>query len=65
MLLKAGLVEGNTHAGVLAAGQVTGIIEDLPTVRQLIDRIVDDAIARIDAVAALRQGADATPSRST
>ncbi|MBB5913244.1 NAD(P)H-dependent flavin oxidoreductase YrpB (nitropropane dioxygenase family) [Nocardia transvalensis] len=61
MLLKAGLVEGNTHAGVLAAGQVTGIIEDLPTVEELIDRIVDDAVARIDAISALRRGADATP----
>ncbi|MBF6179262.1 NAD(P)H-dependent flavin oxidoreductase [Nocardia otitidiscaviarum] len=48
MLLKAGLVEGNTQAGVLAAGQVTGIIEDLPTVADLIDRIIDDAVARID-----------------
>ncbi|WP_306363746.1 nitronate monooxygenase family protein [Nocardia sp. CC227C] len=48
MLLKAGLVEGDTRAGVLAAGQVTGIIEDLPTVGELIDRIIVDALARID-----------------
>ncbi|WP_280274957.1 NAD(P)H-dependent flavin oxidoreductase [Nocardia wallacei] len=61
MLLKAGLVEGNTQAGVLAAGQVTGVIEDLPTVRELIDRIVGDAAARIDALAALRDGANAAP----
>ncbi|MQY24583.1 NAD(P)H-dependent flavin oxidoreductase [Nocardia aurantia] len=54
MLLKAGLVEGNTEAGVLAAGQVTGIIDDLPTVAELIDHIVTDAVARIDAMAALR-----------
>ncbi|GAB2716280.1 NAD(P)H-dependent flavin oxidoreductase [Nocardia thraciensis] len=54
MLLKSGLVEGNTHAGVLAAGQVTGIIEDLPTVKELVDRIVGDAAVRIDALAALR-----------
>ncbi|WP_019931561.1 nitronate monooxygenase family protein [Nocardia sp. BMG111209] len=54
MLLKAGLVEGNTEAGVLAAGQVTGIIDDLPTVAELIDHIVTDAVARIDALAALR-----------
>ncbi|MGV9678915.1 nitronate monooxygenase [Nocardia sp. NPDC003482] len=54
MLLKAGLVEGNTQAGVLAAGQVTGIIDDLPTVRELIDGIVAEACARIDALAALR-----------
>ncbi|MET8651457.1 nitronate monooxygenase, partial [Nocardia aurea] len=56
MLLRAGLVEGDTHAGVLAAGQVTGIIDDLPTCRELIDRIVTDAAARIDAIAALKAG---------
>ncbi|WP_028476262.1 nitronate monooxygenase family protein [Nocardia sp. CNY236] len=58
MLLRAGLVEGNTRAGVLAAGQVTGIIDDLPTCQELVDRIVTDAVARIDALAALRAGTD-------
>lgn len=33
MLLKAGLVDGNTGAGVLASGQVAGIIDDLPSLR--------------------------------
>ncbi|MBO0853627.1 MAG: nitronate monooxygenase [Nocardia sp.] len=55
MLLKAGLVEGNTQAGVLAAGQVTGIIEDLPTVAELVERIIEEAVDRIDVLAALRQ----------
>ncbi|MBF6449648.1 nitronate monooxygenase [Nocardia elegans] len=64
MLLKAGLVEGNTHAGVLASGQVAGIIDDLPTVAELIDRIIEEAIARIDTIAALRDGAEATPGPS-
>jgi NAD(P)H-dependent flavin oxidoreductase YrpB (nitropropane dioxygenase family) len=64
MLLKAGLVEGDTHAGVLAAGQVTGIIDDVPTVAELIDRIIDDAVAQIDALAELRHGAGATPGPS-
>ncbi|MBH0781495.1 NAD(P)H-dependent flavin oxidoreductase [Nocardia bovistercoris] len=54
MLLRAGLVEGDTRAGVLAAGQVTGIIDDVPTCHELIDRIVTDAVARIDAMTALR-----------
>ncbi|MFE7746227.1 NAD(P)H-dependent flavin oxidoreductase [Nocardia sp. NPDC057455] len=53
MLLRAGLVEGNTQAGVLAAGQVTGIIDDLPTCEELIDRIVTDAVERIETIAAL------------
>ena len=43
MMLKAGLVEGDTSAGVLASGQVVGVIDDLPTCEQLIDRIVTRA----------------------
>ena len=43
MLLRAGLVEGNTHAGVLASGQVVGMLADLPTCRELIEGIVDQA----------------------
>ncbi|MGW0180231.1 NAD(P)H-dependent flavin oxidoreductase [Nocardia sp. NPDC003345] len=59
MLLKAGLVEGNTEAGVLAAGQVSGILEDLPTCQELIDRIVADAVARIGSIAELPRSAEA------
>ena len=33
MMLRAGLVEGDTDAGVLASGQVVGVIDDLPIVR--------------------------------
>ena len=40
MMLKAGLVEGDTAAGVLASGQVVGLIEDLPSCSVLIERIV-------------------------
>ncbi|MDI9977146.1 (3aS,4S,5R,7aS)-5-hydroxy-7a-methyl-1-oxo-octahydro-1H-indene-4-carboxyl-CoA dehydrogenase [Rhodococcus sp. IEGM 1307] len=54
MLLKAGLVDGNTHAGVLASGQVVGLLNDLPTCKDLIDGIIADAIKRIDALSALR-----------
>ncbi|MCK0093883.1 nitronate monooxygenase [Rhodococcus sp. F64268] len=54
MLLKAGLVEGNTEAGVLASGQVVGMVDDLPSCAELIDRIMTDAVARIDALGALR-----------
>jgi NAD(P)H-dependent flavin oxidoreductase YrpB (nitropropane dioxygenase family) len=53
MLLKAGLVEGNTDAGVLASGQVAGIIGDLPSCAELIDSIVSDAIKHLQAAAAL------------
>jgi len=53
MLLKAGLVEGNTEAGVLASGQVAGIIDDLPSCAELIDDIVADAVKHLTAAAAL------------
>jgi NAD(P)H-dependent flavin oxidoreductase YrpB (nitropropane dioxygenase family) len=43
MMLRAGLVEGDTGAGVLASGQVVGVIDDLPTCEELIDRVVSRA----------------------
>jgi NAD(P)H-dependent flavin oxidoreductase YrpB (nitropropane dioxygenase family) len=43
MMLKAGLVDGDTSAGVLASGQVVGVIDDLPTCEELIDRVVTRA----------------------
>jgi NAD(P)H-dependent flavin oxidoreductase YrpB (nitropropane dioxygenase family) len=51
MMLRAGLVEGDTSAGVLACGQVVGVLDDLPTCEELIDRVVTEAVA------ALRRGA--------
>ena len=47
MLLRAGLVEGRSDAGVLASGQVVGMIDDLPSCAELITRIVGDAEAII------------------
>jgi NAD(P)H-dependent flavin oxidoreductase YrpB (nitropropane dioxygenase family) len=43
MLLRAGLVEGRTDAGVLASGQVVGMLDDLPSVAELIGQIVTEA----------------------
>ncbi|GED99963.1 putative 2-nitropropane dioxygenase [Gordonia spumicola] len=54
MLLKAGLVDGNTEAGVLASGQVVGMISDLPSCDELIQSIMSQAHERLDALAALR-----------
>ncbi|WP_099022385.1 (3aS,4S,5R,7aS)-5-hydroxy-7a-methyl-1-oxo-octahydro-1H-indene-4-carboxyl-CoA dehydrogenase [Mycolicibacterium palauense] len=53
MLLKAGLVEGDTSAGVLASGQVAGILDDLPSCAELVEAIVDDAVAHLREAAAL------------
>ena len=54
MLLRAGLVEGDTDAGVLAAGQVVGMIDDLPSVAELIERIVAEAEQRLDELQRVR-----------
>jgi len=43
MLLRAGLVEGRTDAGVLASGQVVGMIHDLPTVAEIVEGTVTQA----------------------
>ncbi len=47
MLLKAGLVQGNPEAGVLSSGQVVGLIDDLPSCAELVDRIMAEAVAAI------------------
>ena len=47
MMLKAGLVEGDTNAGVLASGQVVGLLDDLPSCEDLIDRVVTQAAAEL------------------
>ncbi|BBU20807.1 oxidoreductase [Mycobacterium xenopi] len=63
MLLKAGLVEGNTDAGVLASGQVAGILEDLPSCAELIATIVSDAIKHLQAASALVEGCGPSSSQ--
>jgi NAD(P)H-dependent flavin oxidoreductase YrpB (nitropropane dioxygenase family) len=43
MLLKASMVEGRTDLGVMASGQVAGLIEDLPSCAELVDRVMTEA----------------------
>ena len=50
MLTKATMVDGRLEAGILPTGQVVGVIQELPTVDELIQRIVReaaDAVARM------------------
>lgn len=35
--------EGDTEAGIMSAGQIMGLIHDIPTCQELIDRIMSDA----------------------
>ena len=48
MMTKAALVDGRTDVGVLPTGQVVGEIDELPTVAELIGRIVSEATAVLD-----------------
>ncbi|MFE3069627.1 NAD(P)H-dependent flavin oxidoreductase [Streptomyces sp. NPDC059247] len=43
MLLRASMVEGRPDLGVMAAGQVAGLIDDLPSCAELVDRIMAEA----------------------
>lgn len=43
MLLRASMVEGRTDRGVMASGQVAGLIEDLPSCAELVARVMDEA----------------------
>jgi NAD(P)H-dependent flavin oxidoreductase YrpB (nitropropane dioxygenase family) len=43
MLLRAAMVDGNPDLGVMAAGQVVGVIDDLPSCAELIDRVMTQA----------------------
>ncbi|MGV9713057.1 NAD(P)H-dependent flavin oxidoreductase [Gordonia sp. NPDC003424] len=53
MLLRAGLVEGDTRAGVLASGQVVGMIDDLPSCDELIQSIMTQAHTRLKVLGSL------------
>ena len=48
MMTKAALVEGRTDVGVLPTGQVVGAIDELPSVEELIQRIVAEANAVLE-----------------
>ncbi len=52
MLTKASMVDGRVEAGILPTGQVTGVIDEIPSVADLIQRIVSEAeetLARLGA----------------
>jgi NAD(P)H-dependent flavin oxidoreductase YrpB (nitropropane dioxygenase family) len=45
MMLRASMVDGRVDLGTLASGQVAGVIEDLPSCAELIDRVMTEARA--------------------
>ncbi|WP_279628669.1 NAD(P)H-dependent flavin oxidoreductase [Streptomyces subrutilus] len=54
MLLKASMVEGRTDLGVMASGQVAGVIEDLPSCAELVSRVMAEAQQALEALHSLR-----------
>lgn len=52
-MLHAAMVQGRTDYGIMATGQVAGVIDDLPSVAELIERIMSQAS---DVLASLTQG---------
>ena len=50
MLTKATMVDGEIGVGILPTGQCVGVVDDLPSCAELIDRIVAEAIERFDAL---------------
>jgi NAD(P)H-dependent flavin oxidoreductase YrpB (nitropropane dioxygenase family) len=47
ILVRTALIEGRPSAGVIPTGQVAGLIEDLPSCAELIERIIREAEATL------------------
>ena len=56
MLYRAGLHEGREDVGVMASGQVVGLIEDIPSCAELIQRITAQAIDTLRRLDASEEG---------
>ncbi|KOG35755.1 NAD(P)H-dependent flavin oxidoreductase [Streptomyces resistomycificus] len=54
MLLRSAMVDGRTDLGVMASGQVAGVIGDLPSCAELVERIVAEAEGTLKTLGALR-----------
>jgi NAD(P)H-dependent flavin oxidoreductase YrpB (nitropropane dioxygenase family) len=52
MLTKASIVDGHVEAGILPTGQITGVIDEIPTVAELLQRIMAEAEATLERLGA-------------
>jgi NAD(P)H-dependent flavin oxidoreductase YrpB (nitropropane dioxygenase family) len=43
MLTKASMVDGKVEAGILPTGQIAGVIDEIPSVAELLARIMAEA----------------------
>ncbi len=55
VLLRAAMVDGRTDLGLMSSGQVTGLIDDLPSCVELIGSIMAEAGATLERLAAARE----------
>jgi len=54
VLLRAAMVDGRTDLGLMSSGQVTGLIDDLPSCAELIESIMAEAGAALDRLRRVR-----------
>ncbi len=52
MLTKASMVDGRVEAGILPTGQIAGVIDEIPTVAELLQRIMTEAEATLERLGA-------------
>jgi NAD(P)H-dependent flavin oxidoreductase YrpB (nitropropane dioxygenase family) len=52
MLTKASMVDGKVEAGILPTGQIAGVIDEIPTVAELLRRIMAEAEQTLDRLGA-------------
>jgi NAD(P)H-dependent flavin oxidoreductase YrpB (nitropropane dioxygenase family) len=50
MMTKASVVDGDLEVGILPTGQVVGVIDDIPTVADLVESIMADARRAVSAL---------------
>jgi NAD(P)H-dependent flavin oxidoreductase YrpB (nitropropane dioxygenase family) len=55
VLLRAAMVDGRTDLGLMSSGQVTGLIDDLPSCAELIEGLMAEAGATLERLAAARE----------
>ena len=51
MLTKATMVDGHLETGILPTGMGVGVIDELPTVAELVERVMQEAEATLDRLA--------------
>lgn len=64
MLLRASMVDGRTDLGVMASGQVAGLIDDLPSCAELVARVMAEADETLERLQAPKASPGTSP-RST